>query len=178
MTLDTLEPSKEPPPSHPDLFRVERRPGSFNSCLLAQKCFAEGEVLCKLQGLTKGPKAYSSVQCGPGDEDHFELGSDLLYMNHSCEPNVAVDLLSPSEEQWCIRAIRDIEKGDSLTFFYPSTEWEMSQPFDCNCGKPTCLKSVAGAKFLSREELSRRGLINKHIWELVEQREKEKNPVL
>jgi hypothetical protein len=92
MTLDSLE----PPPSHPDLFLVERRPGSFNSSLCAQKVrqqicgndcclsksaqsFTTGEIICKLEGLTKGPKAYSSVQCGTGEEDHFELCSDLLY---------------------------------------------------------------------------------------------------
>lgn len=41
------------------------------------------------------------------------------------------------ERQWAghidIIARRDLFPGDELTFFYPVTEWEMDQPFDCFC---------------------------------------------
>lgn len=35
-----------------------------------------------LKGLTKGQKAYTSVQCGRGPEDHIELNSDLVYSEY------------------------------------------------------------------------------------------------
>ena len=45
-------------------------------------------------------------------------------------------------------ARRDIEKGEELSFFYPSTEWEMQAPFICLCGASNCIHVVAGARFL------------------------------
>ena len=49
--------------------------------------------------------------------------------------------------------------GDELTFFYPSTEWEMVHPFQCECGAADCLKWITGAsatptKTLARYELT------------------------
>jgi len=35
-----------------------------------------------------------------------------------------------------------LKKGDDITFFYPSTEWDMAQGFDCNCGAKVCLTAV------------------------------------
>lgn len=81
-------------PSHPGLFTVEFKPGDFNSRLVADKVgyntlyctlikflqgYAQGEIICYLEGLTKGPKAYSSVQYGIGEDENFELNSDLVY---------------------------------------------------------------------------------------------------
>jgi hypothetical protein len=43
------------------------------------KAFRAGEFITALEGLTKSPKAYTSVQCGPGLDDHVELNSDLVY---------------------------------------------------------------------------------------------------
>lgn len=28
---------------------------------------------------------------------------------------------------------RELKEGDELNFFYPSSEWEMRQPFECQC---------------------------------------------
>lgn len=103
-----------------------------------------------MEGLTAGTKAYSSVQWGPRPTDHIELNSDLLYgtshlsscrcptlpypiVNHSCEPNVAFDVSSPNKADWHLKALRDIPIGDTLAFFYPSTEWHMEQAFACQC---------------------------------------------
>jgi hypothetical protein len=48
-----------------------------------------------------------------------------------------------------------LEPGDEFTFFYPSTEWEMAQPFICNCGSEACLQLINGASHLSVETLSK-----------------------
>ena len=69
--------------------------------------------------------------------------------NHSCDPATYIDT-----ENLQIIALRDISKGDELTFFYPSTEWEMIQPFQCNCQAQNCIKEVKGAKeFLRNDDL-------------------------
>jgi hypothetical protein len=62
-----------------------------------------------------------------------------------------------------LRAIRDIEPGEELTFFYPSTEWDMITPFQCLCGSSQCLKRIGGARYLSLNVLSRY-FINQHIY--------------
>lgn len=45
---------------------------------------------------------------------------------------------------------RDLKEGDPLTFFYPSTEWEMAQPFRCECGagEGRCKGWIKGAGWM------------------------------
>lgn len=87
---------------------------------------------------------YSSVQVGRNS--HIELNSDLVYINHSCAPNVKFDV-----QQRRVLALHDLSIGTELNFFYPSTEWEMQQPFECWCGSDKCLKRIQGAKFLTAD---------------------------
>ncbi|KAF8899614.1 hypothetical protein CPB84DRAFT_1924377 [Gymnopilus junonius] len=157
-------------PTHPDLI-VEFAPGEFSSSLKSFKAFKSGEVLAVLEGLTASRKAYTSVQCGAGPEDHIELNSDFVYINHSCEPNVAFDLSSLDRSKWHLRALKPVSPGDTLTYFYPSTEWDMDQPFSCECGAKTCLGTIKGAKYLLREELDKRGYISPWILALAEKRD-------
>jgi hypothetical protein len=63
-------------------------------------------------------------------------------------------------------AARDLAVGDELTFFYPSTEWEMSSPFICLCGAPNCIHVVAGARFLPLSTLEGH-FLNAHIRQLM-----------
>ena len=63
-------------------------------------------------------------------------------------------------------AAHDIAVGEELTFFYPSTEWEMSSPFICLCGATNCIHVVAGARFLPLSTLEKH-FLNRHIRELM-----------
>ncbi len=63
-------------------------------------------------------------------------------------------------------ATRDLAPGDELTFFYPSTEWEMSSPFICLCGAANCIHVVAGARFLPLSTLEHH-FLNQHIRQLM-----------
>lgn len=49
-----------------------------------------------------------------------------------------------------------------MTFAYWTTEWDMDQPFDCNCATARCVGRVTGAKSMKAEVLSSYGL-NEHI---------------
>jgi hypothetical protein len=57
-------------------------------------------------------------------------------------------------------ALKEIQPGDEFMFFYPSSEWDMSQPFDCFCGTPHCLQRIQGAAYLSDDEAMRYRLTN------------------
>ncbi|RPA74920.1 hypothetical protein BJ508DRAFT_418362 [Ascobolus immersus RN42] len=138
-------------PSHPTLFKVESTspdPNDFASRSVSLIPLKAGQVFTRLTTppLTLAPKAYSTVQVSP--DTHIELNSDLVYINHSCNPSLVFDM-SKLE----IRATRDIAVGDELTFFYPSTEWEMAQPFKCNCSEKECKGWIGGAAQMSSEDL-------------------------
>ena len=74
----------------------------------------------------------------------------LQYINHSCDPNCFFDT-----EHMCLRALKKIESGQELTFFYPSTEWNMQQPFACFCKSENCLGEIKGAAHLTDQEANR-----------------------
>lgn len=125
--------------------------------LVAARSFKPGETITKFhaRALLPQPNMYT-LQVS--DKEHCDLGPEILqFMNHSCNPNMFVDT-----EAYNIEAVSDIQAGEDLTFFYPSTEWEMESPFQCMCGTACCLGSVQGAKFLPRE-VAARYCLNKHI---------------
>lgn len=91
-------------------------------------------------------------------------------MNHSCAPTAEMTLYPGAPGKWEVRVgARGLKAGDDITFFYPSTEWDMAQGFDCSCGAAECLGRIDGAKSLSLPQLEARGLVNEHIRRLKEQ---------
>ena len=93
---------------------------------------------------------------------HIVLDPDILAsLNHSCDPNVFLDV-----EAMRLVALRPISEGDELTFFYPSTEWDMAEPFECGCGSPECIGRIAGARETPLHALARYRL-NPHIVRLI-----------
>ncbi|KAG0239868.1 hypothetical protein BGW41_007448 [Actinomortierella wolfii] len=150
-------------PTHPGLFEVVYSEGSYNSRLVASRAYKKGDIICKVEGTTPGPKKYTSVQVSK--TEHIELNSDLVFMNHSCNPTVNLNT-----DDMTVVAVKDIKEGDSLTFFYPSSEWEMDQPFPCWCGDEKCVKQIQGAKFLSKEVMARYWVAS-HIKDLLDERD-------
>ena len=62
--------------------------------------------------------------------------------------------------------MKGIKKDEELSFFYPSTEWEMQAPFICLCGASNCIHVVAGARFLPLSTLENHYL-NPHIRDMM-----------
>ncbi|KAK6699935.1 hypothetical protein SNK03_012673 [Fusarium graminearum] len=60
---------------------------------------------------------------------------------------------------------KGLKVGDELTFFYPSTEWHMAQPFDCLCGTGSCRGRISGARDMTQAQLDGMWL-NGHIIQL------------
>ncbi len=149
----------------------ERTSGLFNQCrigdmdhlaLFAKKAFSRGEVLCPFGAAAKmDTPNYLTLQVGTSS--HISLFPEILqYINHSCDPNVFFDV-----DAGMLRALKDIDEGDEITFFYPSTEWKMDRPFECWCGAPGCLRQIQGAAFIPQNIL-RRYELNEHIRILAE----------
>lgn len=127
--------------------------------LVTKQAYSKGEVICDIPTEKLFDKANRyTVQIS--QDKHTEVGK-LSALNHSCDPNVILDT-----ENLLMVARRDIAKGEELSFFYPSTEWEMDAPFICLCGAANCIHVVAGARFLPLSTLENQYL-NKHIREMM-----------
>ena len=113
------------------------------------KAFKKNEVLCSFSGGTiSSTPTYLTVQIDLNK--HITLQPEFLqYCNHSCNPNCFFDTTS-----FEFVAVKDIAVGDELTFFYPSSEWDMTQQFACTCGSKNCLQTIKGAAYLSKEILA------------------------
>lgn len=110
--------------------------------------FTAGDTICNFgaAAILKTP-TYLTVQTGL--DEHIHLKPKFLkFTNHSCDPNVFFDTLTMR-----FIALKNIEPGDEFTFFYPSTEWNMAEPFECLCGAGCCLKHIAGAAHMRTEAL-------------------------
>ena len=83
-----------------------------------------------------------------GERRHvFGRDETVGYLNHSCEANSFLDFSC-----LCVRALRDIERGEEVKVNYAATEYEMHDSFRCDCGSSACLQMIRGFKFLTRDQ--------------------------
>lgn len=147
-----------PAPSTASSVRVKPHAAAYGAALVAERAFRAGELVARLDDATPARQGPATVQVGPGRH----LRSDTLaHLNHSCRPNVAVDAAART-----LTATRPIAAGEAVTYFYPSTEWQLEKPFVCQCGEAECVRFVSGARFLSPDVLSRYP-VNAHIVEAI-----------
>ncbi|KAF2842887.1 hypothetical protein M501DRAFT_993662 [Patellaria atrata CBS 101060] len=162
-----LQDSEIPPWVQPDLSKlltVEKSTEAFGSRSTSRVSLPPGALFARITTVTiASDKAWSSVQAGPNL--HLDLNSDLLYTNHSCDPSLVFDM-----KRYEVRVVdnKPLKVGDTLTYFYPSTEWEFAQPFECKCGAGggKCKVWIAGAKDMKKEHLVDYWL-NDHIRKLL-----------
>jgi hypothetical protein len=139
---------------------------TFSSRAISLVDLPSGALFARITTATPSKKAYSSVQVS--ETAHIELNSDLVYINHSCKPNVVFDV---SKFEVRVHEGRELKKGEGLTFFYPSSEWNMAQPFECGCGEQGCLGTIRGAGQLD-EEVLRGFWLNEHIKQMLDSKKK------
>ncbi|KAH8763280.1 hypothetical protein F5883DRAFT_560242 [Diaporthe sp. PMI_573] len=156
-------------PSHPHFLQLIVSEAEFTSKSVSTASAAPFAVVAKLSfppcALADEP-TYATVQIGRNR--HLNLNSDLLYLNHSCEPSLIIDTANMT----VLAGPQGLKPGDELTFFYPSTEWDMAQPFDCFCGSAACRGKITGAKDMAPKQLE--GLwLNGHIRELKDEQARE-----
>ncbi len=127
---------------------AERRQKISNNqnALFATQSFQPGEVIADFSaGTIAAEPTYLTVQVGI--RKHITLQPEFLqYINHSCEPTVFFNTTTMQ-----LVALKEVKAEEEMTFFYPSTEWKMTQAFNCYCGSPACIGKVRGASFLSKD---------------------------
>ncbi len=125
---------------------VEIIRGAGSASLHAVRSFAPGEVVFPLNGRPVDHATRYTIQVGPDAhlDPTSERESPWAYLNHGCDPNVAIDVVRRA-----IVARRPISAGHELRFDYHTTEWELAESFVCNCGMPQCVGVVLGFAHLS-----------------------------
>lgn len=140
-------------PSHPDQILVLAGPGRSSSAI-SQVSLPAGALFARITGITSCQKpTWTSVQ-NSIDGSSIELNSDIVFCNHSCRPSLVFDMRKLEAR---VVYHTPLKVGDPLTFFYPSTEWDMEAPFTCECSA----KDDSGCGFLERFWL------NDHIKDLL-----------
>ena len=71
----------------------------------------------------------------PLSADEFE--GVMMFLNHSCEPNVGV------QGQIVFVALRDVPAGEELTLDYGTIDYD-AEPMACRCGAAACRGTITG----------------------------------
>ncbi len=72
-----------------------------------------------------------------------ERDGAMLYTNHSCDPNIAI------QGQITVVAMRDIDAGEELTHDWATTD-DLDYEMDCNCGSRHCRGTVTGKDWMNK----------------------------
>lgn len=112
--------------------------------------YNRGDVITRFKaGTQQSYPTYLTVQVSA--DLHITLLPEYLqYVNHCCSPNVFFDISALQ-----LVCLSSIEFGEELRFFYPSAEWELAQPFLCNCGSKNCLQLINGAAHIEDATLKK-----------------------
>jgi hypothetical protein len=100
-----------------------------------------------LEGIIVPVATRMTVQIGTAE--HLDIGGSILsFLNHHCEPNAIIDA---NVRPVVLNARRAIAAREEITFDYATTEWDMAEPFHCQCGSPACRGLIRGLRFLPAE---------------------------
>ncbi len=132
--------SRRVPVSQHGITAVWQDPSTGHHSLHSTRVYQPGDVITPFEAASIEPvPGYLTLQVS--DNQHIMLSPAFLeYVNHSCSPNAFFN--TDTFEFTCLKPV---QPGDQLTFFYPSTEWEMAQSFTCRCGSFNCLGEIRGA---------------------------------
>ncbi|MCJ1463013.1 hypothetical protein MMC07_001617 [Pseudocyphellaria aurata] len=145
-------------PSHPGLIEVVGSDQPFGSYAISLVSLPAGAHFTHITDYTLvDERSYATVQASATQS--VLVHSDLLYLNHSCDPTLELDM---SRFEVRVSRSKALRKGDRLTFFYPSTEFQMAQPFDCRCDAAQCKGRIAGANLMASDDL-RQYWLNDHV---------------
>ena len=114
--MQTLTSPAYTPVSSHEIAEVRRQISNQQNALFALRAYRPGEVIANFSaGTISAEPTYLTVQVGT--RKHITLQPEFLqYINHSCDPNVFFDTSSME-----LVALKAVEEGEEMTFFYPST---------------------------------------------------------
>lgn len=76
--------------------------------------------------------------------DRAERDGSMLYTNHSCDPNLAI------QGQIVLVAMRDVTAGEELTIDWATTD-DGDYEMQCRCASPRCRGTITGKDWMRPE---------------------------
>ena len=121
---------------------------------VAAAAFRPGDVVFACRGVVLPFPTVYTLCVGIGR--HLLFQCDAQCLAHSCDPNTEIKVRDSDGDEdnddaaaFRVVAVREIPCGEVLSFNYLTTEWSMSEPFDCECGASACAGKIAGYKHCS-----------------------------
>nr|XP_002163843.1 histone-lysine N-methyltransferase ash1 isoform X2 [Hydra vulgaris] len=120
----------------------------YGKALVATSHIKAGEEILTLNGeIVTEPSVYS-VQIS--ENEHVNTDGNLRFANHKCRSaNAAFDFTTVP---WVLKAVRNIEPNEFISFDYNTTEYKISSTFDCICDSNECRGKALGFHYLSDDE--------------------------
>lgn len=125
--------------------------------LFAKHAIARGEIVAVKGGHVLTVPQWAALEPALGaaeiqiSEDLFiapvdqaQRDGSMLYTNHSCDPNLAI------QGQIVLVAMREIAAGEELTIDWATTD-DGDHEMACRCGSPRCRGTVTGKDWMKPE---------------------------
>lgn len=87
---------------------------------------------------------------------HVQLDKISRTINHSCEPNTGIR--NNIFQAYDFIVLRDIKKGEEITWDYETTEYISIAVKNCLCGSKNCRRVLRGFKYRENELLKKYGI--------------------
>lgn len=132
------------------------KPCSYGHGLFATAFISAGQVIDHFTGYETAYQSLSDalkrLVIYLGHNRAFVITNDLVYANHSCDPNCQI-------ADRTLVALRAIPPDEQLTFSYnvipaesfnPADDWWWDElwSFTCGCGSPACQGRIDGYRFV------------------------------
>lgn len=124
--------------------------------VFAARDYKKGEFIIEFRGKHYSRKEYLK-RVNPKNNHFLQIDTDLFlgptrtadnYINHSCDPNAGIKI---EDSHVHLYTIKNIKKGDEITFDYSTSMDEDYWEMDCHCGNKSCRKRVRDFKYLPED---------------------------
>lgn len=123
--------------------------------VFASRNFSKGEVVVYGKMVEILPeRTIHSFQID--DKTHIQLDKISRTINHSCEPNTGIR--NNIFQAYDFIALRNIKKGEEITWDYETTEYISIAVKNCLCGSRNCRRVLRGFKYRVKELLEKYGI--------------------
>ncbi len=125
--------------------------------LFANAPIAQGEIVAVKGGYVLTQQRWAEIERDLGSaevqisEDLFiapvrkeQREGGMLYTNHSCDPNVAI------QGQIVLVAMKDIAANEELTHDWATSD-DLDYEMRCNCGSPNCRGTITGKDWMKKD---------------------------
>lgn len=127
-----------------------------------------GQIILEAQHPVQISPTRTSIQVAhDAHMDSYIIG----WVNHSCAPNTSVEIASRGGlYRVRLRALQPLCPGDEITFNYLTTEYDLHEPFVCQCQDVGCYGAIRGFRYLPRaQQIVLRPHLAPYLRQLVDQ---------